>query len=297
MQLFFDSPSPTQIKMILLGFSGQGKSTVTTSLAIPDLVSGWPGKKLFVLDFDAAGKYEEVFRSSIMARLSKKKITEAQAKAAFANVDVEVCRETTGVIREGDTKKLGVIGGATAWKKAVEALGRWQKDLTPDAVLIVDSLTFAATVAIVNFCQALQGNLNKSMSGDFRQYMMPQEVVKSLLNTLADMRCNVVLTAHQEPVDIKMKTDEMIEKKDGTQERAEVVVDTIMAPISIGSKGRINIPAGFNHQLVMAQNKAGERRLWTQDADGVVAKTPFFARAEANYGLDDGLVKYFMLGQ
>jgi hypothetical protein len=68
-----------------------------------------------------------------------------------------------------------------------------------------------------------------------------------------------------------------------------------MAAISIGSKGRVSIPAALNHVLAAAFSPAGERRIYTQPEDGISTKTPFFSRAKKFYGLETGLVEYWML--
>lgn len=288
--LSFDPPKePSSIKMMLLGLSGLGKSSSIIPLAIPGIRPEWPGRRLMVLDFDGQGKFAELARAIILAHLQKKRITEDQAKAAFANIDVEVCRETTGVVNG----KLQVVGQAKAWTTAVKALERWSKGLQPSDVLVVDSLTFAATIAITNYCQQLNGQLNQPL--DWRSYSAPQALIRTFLSALGDLSCNVIITAHQEPIEIKMKTDEMIDKPDGTKEAREEVVESLMAPISIGTKGRVNLPAQLNHQLVVAENAAGERRLWTKEADGVMPKTPFFSRVQESYPIVDGMVQYFML--
>jgi hypothetical protein len=288
--LSFDSPTtPASIKMLLLGLSGMGKSSSIVSLAIPGIRPSWPGRRLFVLDFDAKGKFAEIARSIILSHLEKKRITEDQAKAAFANIDVTDCRESTGIVGGA----LVVVGQARAWTIAVKALETWSKTLKPEDVVVVDSLTYAATIAISNHCQQLNGQLNKPL--DWRAYSAPQAMIRNFLSLLGDLPSNVIITAHQEPLEIKMKTDELIDKPDGTKEAREEVVESLMAPISIGSKGRVNIPAQLNHQLVCAHNTAGERRLWTKEADGVTCKSPFFARTKDSYPISDGMVEYFAL--
>lgn len=288
--LSFDPPAaPPPIKLMLLGLSGLGKSSSIVPLAIPGIRPEWPGRRLFVLDFDGQAKFAELARAIIMAVLQRKKITEDQARAAFANIDVESCRETTGVVNG----QLQVIGQAKAWTTAVKALDKWNRGLQPSDIIVVDSLTFAATIAIVNYTQQLNGQLNKPL--DWRSYSAPQALIRTFMSTLGDLPCNVIITAHQEPIEIKMKTDDLVDKPDGTKEAREEVVESLMAPISIGTKGRVNLPAQLNHQLVVAENASGERRIWTKEADGVMPKTPFFARVKDSYPIADGLVDYFML--
>lgn len=288
--LSFEPPKESpSIKMILLGLSGLGKSSSIIPLAIPGIRPEWPGRRLFILDFDGKDKAAELARAIIMAHLQKKKITEDQAKAAFSSIDVVSCRETTGIVNG----QIQVVGQAKAWTTAVKALDAWTRVLQPSDILVIDSLTFAAVTAITNYCQSLNGQLNKPL--DWRSYSAPQALVRTFLSALADLSCNVIVTAHFEPLEIRMKTDELVDKPDGTKEQREEVVESVMAPISIGSKGRVNIPSQFNHQLVVAHNASGERRIWTKEADGVMPKTPFFARVKDSYPITDGLVDYFML--
>lgn len=288
--LSLDPPAaPPSIKMILLGLSGLGKSSSIIPLAIPGIRPEWPGRRLFVLDFDGKEKGAELARAIVVSHLQKKRITEDQARQALANIDIESCRESTGVVNG----QLQVVGQARAWTTAVKAMERWFKILKPEDILVVDSLTFAAVTAITNYTQQLSGQLNKPL--DWRSYNAPQAMVRTFLSTLADLPSNVIVTAHFEPLEIKMKTDEMIDKPDGTKEAREEVVETLMAPISIGTKGRVNIPAQFGHQLVVAMSASGERRIWTKEADGVMPKTPFFARVKDSYPIVDGLVEYFSL--
>jgi hypothetical protein len=282
-------------KIFLMGYSGYGKTSVIAPLCIPNLIPGFPGLKLRVLDFDGVGKFEEVLRVQLDSRLAAKKISPDQHAAAYANVDIEVCRENTGIVRVGKQTKVGVIGQPTAWTKAISAIDAWSKSWSLDQIVVIDSLTFASTVAVVNYCQAMNGRLNEDLT--WREFSGPQGLVKTFLGFLADLPTNVIVTAHQEPLEIMQKSaDEFITKPDGSKEAVENLVESVMAPISIGSKGRVSIPAGFNHLLVMALSPKGERRLFTQPADGVQTKSPLFSTAEKSYPIEDGLVRYWMLG-
>lgn len=292
--LSLDPPSaPSSIKMMLLGLSGMGKSSAIIPLAIPGIRPEWSGRRLFVLDFDGAGKFAELARAIVLSHLGKKKISEDQARQALSNIDVESCRETTGIINGN----LQVIGQPKAWTSAMRALEKWEKQFTSKDVLVVDSLTYAATTAMVNYHMQLLGLLNKTLDAlpHGRCYIGPQDTVRKFLGHIGDLHCNAIITAHQEPQDIMMKTGEFIDKPDGTKEAREEAAATIMAPISIGTKGRVQLPAQINHLLALSTNNAGERRIWTKEADGVEPKTPFFARVKDSYPITDGMVEYFSL--
>lgn len=296
--MFIDPNEFSSLKKILLmGFSGTGKTTAISALAVPDLIPDFPGYKILALDFDGNGKFAEVFVNSLLMRLAKKQIGKEQFDAAFQNLDVEVCRENTGLVQLGKDRRVGVIGAPTAWTKAMAAIDRWEKDFSDKTIFVIDSLTFLATIAAVNYDMYLNGKLNENISGDFRNYMAPQQRVTKFLSLLADCKSHIILTAHQEPMEMKIKNPDLqIEKRDGSKENSEELVEAQMAPVSIGSKGRVHIPAGFNHTLITAMSPTKERRIYTDYADGVSAKTPFFGRAEKSYPLSTGLAQYWMLG-
>jgi len=290
------SPKPSStplIKLINLGYSGTGKSTLNVSLGVPGIIPGWAGLELRVLDFD--GKFEEVTREVLASFLKNKKIDQATHDLALTtNYDICVCRENTGIIklRQGRdmVDVLGVVGRATAWTKAIKQLKAWNDSGWSDKqVLVVDSLT-SAVATIVNYTQDLNNKLNTPL--DWRSYQAPQQIVESFLTQLADVPTNVILLGHQEPIDIMRKLDEKDEK---TGEYKEEVMETLVVPVSVGKAGRFKIPAQFNHMLVTAENDARLRRLWTVPKAGVMTKTPFFARAKEYYSIETGMAEYFSL--
>lgn len=287
---------PALIKLILMGWSGTGKTSAYVPLAIPELVKGCPGYKLRILDYD--GKAEEMIRSLLDARLDANKarrlkltpITREQHSAALANCDVEVMREKTRITSKG----VEIVGAPRSWARTMQVLEKWSRDASKDHIVIPDSLTYASQISILAYTQALNGK-GFGQKVEWRDYMEPQRLVKNFLTVLADLPCHVILCAHQEQQDIYQKTGQFIDKPDGSKEAVEEVVESVMVPTSIGAKGRITIPAQFNHLLVTAKNANDERRIFTEPEDGVVTKTPFFAIADKSYPLNDGLVKYWLL--
>lgn len=290
---------PALIKMILLGISGTGKSTCVVPLTIPEIIPGWPGLELRALDFD--GKLEEVFRTQLRARLDKNKarrfnmtpISKEQYDAAFNNLDLCVCRESTKIIDEGRNKKVGV-NEAVAWQRALKQLKEWGPTFNPANLLFIDSLTYMAT-AISSYTQALSGKLNQTMT--WRDYMGPQQEVQAAMTYFGDCPAHVIITGHQGAVDVKKKTGEFRELPNGMKEEIEEVVDSHLLPMAVGSAGRISLPAQLNHLLVMDQDEKGGRQLFVKPKVGVVTKSPLFALAEASYGIDKGMVEYFSLAK
>lgn len=288
MKLTDNSSSPL-INMLLLGFSGLGKSSALIPLAIPEVVKDFPGYELRVLDAD--GKFEEVAREQLAWRLDQKKISQEQYTAALNNIDICVVREKTKVVQVGQDRKIGVQGQPTSWKALVRQLETWQKDASDKQILIVDSLTHVATISIPAYIQALNNRLNQDLR--WQDFGSCQALVRELLTIMADLPCHTIITGHPEPLELRKKTGEKDDKGNDEDE----IVESLMAAISIGSKGRVSIPAALNHVLAAAFSPAGERRIYTQPEDGISTKTPFFSRCKKFYGLELGLVEYFMLAR
>lgn len=286
----------TLIKMILMGFSGKGKSTALVPLAIPGIVKDFPGFKLRVLDYD--GKFQEIAEQNLSDRLNRMRanrarltpITKEQYEAAADNIDIEVLREKTKPALDGGAT---IIGEPRAWKDTIKVLEKWNKDGDENTIVVLDSWTHMTQTPLVAYCMALQG---KSF-GDFGKaqygtdYIEPQKLSRNLLTVLADSKSHIIVCAHQEAQDVKKKTGEYDDKGNAIEE----VVHSEMVPISVGAKGRIAIPSQFNHILVATSDSEGNRKIATTVEDGVTTKTPFFASADRSYNLNDGLAKYWML--
>jgi hypothetical protein len=286
------------IKLILMGVSGSGKSSAIIPLAIPNITTNFPGYELRVLDFD--GKFQEIALAQLNARKDRAKarraditpITEEQYNSAMSNIDIAVCREKAKIISEGTKNKMG-IQSATAWDTALKAIKAWQPTLTEKTILIIDSLTHMATIAVANYTQSLNSKLNRKL--EWRDFLPAQQEVQMAMQVFSDLPCHTIITGHQGPLDIKKKTGETRELPNGTKEEIEEVVDSLMLPLSVGSAGRISIPSQLNHLLVIADNINGIRQIYTKPHNGVVTKSPFFALSDPAYPLDVGLPKYFEL--
>jgi len=287
---------PQLLKILYLGYSGEGKSTSLVPLGIPGYLDN-PGYELRILDFD--GKAEEVIRSTLARLLKDKVISQEQHdKALTENYDVCPCIEPTGIVsaREGKKtiKKLGVEGIATAWNTAIRQLEKWSSSFSDKTILVVDSFTYAAR-AIVNFSQELNGKLNQTL--EWRDYQAPQQMAENLMVLCADLPTHAIVCAHQDPLEMYKATDQIDDK---TGAPVQELIDTLMVPISVGKSGRMKLPARFNHLLVASSDGKGtstRRYIYTEPRVGVVTKTPFYGRCEPRYSLDKGMVEYFKLGR
>lgn len=291
---------PTLIKLILMGFTGAGKSTALVSLAIPGIVKDFPGYRLRVYDFD--GKFKEVAEQNLDARLDRTRanrhrltpINQEQYDAARANIDWEPLREKTKFTLEGELK---IIGSPQIWKKTAGLLDAQAKDDDENTITVFDSWTHMCKTPLIGWCMAMQ-NMElyqfgqKGVGRDSRaDYICPQSKSRAMMTELANRRGHVIICAHQGPIDIKMKTG----ARDAKGNIIEEVAHSEMAMLSVGSAGRIELPSEFNHTLVTAADAEGNRKIYTKVQDGVTTKTPFFARAEESYSLNDGLARYWML--
>jgi len=287
------TPKQSLIKMLYLGYSGEGKSTSLVPLGIPGYLDN-PGYELRILDFD--GKAEEVIRSTLARFRKEGLITQEQYdKALTENYDVCPCLEPTGIVSARDgkrtIKKLGVEGTATAWNTAIKQLEKWSSSFSDKTILVVDSFTYAVR-AITNFCQELNGKLNQNL--EWRDYSQPQQVAENLMILCADLNTHAIVCGHADPLELYKTTDKINDKG----EPVEDLVDCLMVPISIGKSGRMKLPARMNHLLVASSDGKGSavrRYIYTEPRVGVVTKTPFYGRCEARYSLDKGMVEYFKL--
>ena len=291
-KLAIESKSPL-LKILYLGYSGEGKSTSLVPLGIPGYLDN-PGYELRILDFD--GKAEEVVRATLARMLKEKAITKEQHDTALtSNYDICPCIESTGIIqgREGKKtiKKLG-IEMATAWNTAVRQLEKWNNSFSNKTILVVDSFTYAVR-ALTNYSQELNGKLNTTL--EWRDYQGPQQLAENLMVLCADLPTHAIVCGHQDPLELYKATDRLDDKG----QPVEDLIDTLMVPLSIGRAGRMKLPARFNHLLVASSEGKGtavKRYIYTEPRVGVITKTPFYGICENRYTLDKGMVEYFKLG-
>ncbi len=278
------------IKMFLLGYSGTGKTTAYSSLAVDKLIDSKAAYKLYILDFDA--KAEEMIRAALGSLLKTKKISQSQHDEALGQCDICVCKENTGIVpvaaAKGMVDKIGVVGQASAWTAAVKQLKAWATTLDSQSILIVDSLTYAAKAAS-NWSMGANNKLNKELT--WQDYQGPQQLIENLITICADSSSNVIITGHQNPVELYRNTGRIDDKGNPIEE----LMETVVVPTSIGKAGSIKLPARMNHLLVASDSMSKDRRIWTKPTAGVTTKTPFFAQCKDWYPLDTGLAEYFAL--
>lgn len=286
------STTTPSIKLLYMGYSGEGKSTSIVPLSIPKYRDN-EAFNLKWLDFD--GKAEEVIRSTLARLLFNEQITKEQHDEALANNDVALCTEKTTIVNIVENKKtvktIGAEGKTTAWNTAVKQLDKWQSGLNDRSVLVVDSFTYAVR-AIAAHSQELNNKLNKRL--EWRDFMGPQQTAEDLMVLCADFPCNVIVCAHQDPLELYKDTG----RKDEKGEPIEELLDTLMVPISVGRSGRMKLPARFNHLLMVStegSNDAARRYIYTIPHKGIITKTPYFGRCKERYPMETGLVDYFKL--
>jgi len=291
-KLNLSSPAPF-IKLMYLGYSGEGKSSSLVPLSIPGFRSA-KGYELRWLDFD--GKAEEVVRATLARLLREKKIDQKQHDTALTeNNDIVKCTESTGIVSVKAPKKtvkaIGISGPAVAWPAAVKALGTWERSWDDTKILICDSFTFAVQ-AMVRYDQELNGRANTQLR--WQEFSGPQQMAETFMNLAGDLQTNVIVCGHQDPLELYKATDQ----KDDKGQQVEELVDTLMMPISIGKAGRMKLPARFNHLLLATSEGSGtatKRWIYTRSHKGVVTKTPFFGTCQDRYPIETGLVDYFKI--
>jgi hypothetical protein len=287
------------VRMILMSTSGGGKTSSLIPLAIPRIIPDWPGRKLFVLNFDGKDKFSEIAKFQLDDRLARKggiaPISKDQYEAAIDNIDWVDCGDPKAIARDAQGFHAQTVS-ADAWQLAKKTLNSWWPKLDKDSVLVLDSFTHYAN-AVANYTMALAGRLNKNAEG-FKDYSPAQREIQAGYASMCAAPCDLIITAHQDGYKIS-KESETPERDPETGEMVfrEQVVDVLMLPKSFGQAGRLEIPSTFNHLLYLTTNKNQQREIRLQPGKGIMPKTPFFARAEKSYGIDTGLVKYWALGE
>jgi hypothetical protein len=174
---------------------------------------------------------------------------------------------------------------------AIKQLQQWEKSWTLNHVLVIDSFTYMVKAA-VNFSQELNGRLNQELT--WREYQGPQQLAENLMTIVADIPANVIVTGHQDPLELYKATGRVDDQGNPIKE----LMDTLVVPISVGQSGRMKLPAQLNHMLLCSSEGSGratKRYINTVPTAGVVTKTPFFGRCRDKYLIDKGMAEYFAL--
>lgn len=283
--------------------SGGAKTSSIIPLAIPNIVTGWPGKKLLVLNFDGPQKFSELAKIQLDDRRDRRgngltSITQDQYDAAIANIDFEDCGDPKKIARDASGYHATTVS-ADGWKQAKKSLDKWYPALAKEPkshIVVVDSFTHLA-YSIAAYTMSLASRLGK-MPEFYKDYAPAQAEIRAALGALTSLPCGLIITAHQDSYEIKKKS-ETPERDAETGEMVfrEEVVDTLMLPKSFGQGGRVDIPSTINHLLYLTTNKNQQREIRLTPGRGILPKSPYFARAKKSYDIDKGLVEYFLLGE
>jgi len=266
-----DPAAQPPIRGLLIGDSGTGKTGGLASLALA-------GYRLFIADFDNG---MEVLRNLIR---------EADPKA-LDRVEFETFRDEHQVNGAFTVPKT-----ARAWADGIKWLEGVlnQKDLGPQDVVCIDSLSFAARAAM-NFILKLNGRLQSApWISDWGE---AQRLVENLVAMITDdaIKCHLLCSAHIATTG--GKKIETIKNKDGSTEK--VVLDegpVKRLPSMIGKAFNPIVPRYFNHMLLFTRQGTGSamrRSIMTRPEADLELKNTNPARIRPEYSLANGLAEYF----
>ena len=232
--------SSTTTKLLLIGFSGSGKTGALTSLVEK-------GYKLRILDFDNG-------LDSLVIQC-RKRCPDKLANVSFVSLRDKIKGTQAGPILDGQP---------TAFTRSMQLLDRWKDgdvdlgkpgDWGEDTVVVVDSLTFLSEAAF-NWATAMNPGAK-----DKRQiYGAAQAAIENAIAMLTgdNFKTNVVVISH-----IKF-----LEQADGTNKGFPTTVGNALSP---------KIPAYFNNVALCETKSSGasaQRVLRTVSTGLVDLKSP-----------------------
>lgn len=247
--------SSSIVKMLLMGDSGSGKTGALASLALN-------GYKLYILDFDNG-------LDSLAANINR------VDPAKLANVEFKDFRDKV----KGVTAAGPIFEGApNAFSNAMAALNKWDDKvpatLGPEAIVVIDSLTFMSEAAY-NWANAMNPGAK-----DKRQiYGMAQDAVENVLALLtsSSFATNVIVVSHVKYMD----------RPDGT---------TKGYPTSVGAALSPKIPAYFNSVALCEITGVGQSQRRTIRTQGTVLidlKNPKSFSMVPQLDINTGLADFF----
>lgn len=250
-----DHQSNSFVKLLLTGDSGSGKSGGKASLVKACY-------RLFILDMDNG---LDPLKTFVMRECPDK----------IGNVEFRTLRDK----RKTGAGGVVIDGKPTAWINMMKMLDNWKyddvdygrtADLGPDAIVIIDSLSFAADAAF-DWAQSM----NPTGKDPRQWFYAAQQQVESMLALLSSdsFRANVIVDSH-----VRYSTGD-----DGRNKGY---------PNAIGSALGPTIPRYFNH-WAQCENKAGKRLIRTAATNMFDLKNtkPFEMKNE--YDLSTGLADFF----
>lgn len=249
-----DHQSNDFVKVLLTGDSGSGKTGAKASLVKA-------GYRLFILDMDNGLDPLKTF-------------VQHECPDKLDNVEFRTLRDKRKTTGAGVT-----VEKARAWVDMMKMLDHWKYDdvdfgkpseFGPDAIVIIDSLSFASDAAF-DWAQSMNPNIK-----DPRQWFYTaQQQVESMLALLSSdgFRANVIVDSH-----VRYNTGE-----DGRQKGY---------PNAIGSALGPTIPRYFNH-WAQCENKAGKRTIRTAATNMFDLKNTKPFDMEKEYDISTGLADFF----
>jgi hypothetical protein len=282
--------SATTTKLLLIGHSGSGKTGALAALAAA-------GYKLRILDFDNG---LDILRNYLTDPQSP--YVRANPKCAD-NVDFVTC-----------TDKMRNVAGnimcakAEAWQRATSMLVHWKygegasavdlgkiTDWGSDTILVVDSLSMAATAAL-NFHLQMNGKLGQARTQNEarRDIGATQGHLRKMLELLYDdsIKCNTIVNSH-----ITMVTEsglgpqsEEFKEGGGNGEAPKGF------PSAIGRALSPIIPRFFNNVLFVDTAGSGmsaKHKIYTKSQGAILVKSTAPLRVKAEYEIANGLAEFF----
>lgn len=250
-----DHQSNEFTKVLLTGDSGSGKTGAKASLVKA-------GYRLFILDMDNGLDPLKTF-------------VQHECPDLVDNVEFRTLRDKRKTTAAGVT----IDGKASAWVNMMKMLDNWKyddvdfgrtADLGPDAIVVIDSLSFASDAAF-DWVQSM----NPGAKDPRQWFYAAQQQVEAMLALLSSdgFRTNVIVDSH-----VRYSTGD-----DGTNKGY---------PNAIGSALGPTIPRYFNH-WAQCTNKAGKRTIRTAATNTFDLKNskPFEMKAE--YPIETGLADFF----
>lgn len=250
-----DHQSNSFVKLLLTGDSGSGKSGALASLVKA-------GYKLRILDTDNG---LDPLKTFVMR----------ECPTLVGNVEFRTLRD------KRKTTGAGVVidGKPSAWINMMKMLDTWKyddvdlgrpSDWGPDAIVVLDSLSFAADAAF-DWAQSM----NPTAKDPRQWFYTAQQQVESMLALLSSdgFQANVIVSSH-----VRYSTGD-----DGRNKGY---------PNAIGSALGPTIPRYFNH-WAQCENKAGKRTIRTAATAMFDLKNTKPFEMKQDYDLSTGLADFF----
>lgn len=250
-----DHQSNSFTKMLLQGDSGSGKTGALTSLVTA-------GYQLRILDMDNG--------LETLKQFAGKDCPDNLGSVEYRTLRDRYKASASGPIIEGNPR---------AFVDALKMLDRWKYDDVdfgkpsewgPEAILVVDSLTFLSDAAFA-WAQALN-----STAKDPRQwYGQAQDAIEKVLALLTSpsFETNVIVISHVK----------YVEREDGTTKGYPTAVGSALSPV---------IPRYFN-SVALCLTKGGRRTLQTQATAMIDLKNPKPFSMAKEYPIESGLADFF----